>query len=93
MASTVIRSMPGAPWLRLTASHATVAFSWLTICSIRFSYIAFFGDFRERVPCLPLRALEAAAPLGRPLAGPGWRPQLSLPAVSDDSQVLSQSIV
>ena len=56
-------------------------------------YIAFFGDFRKRVPCLPLRTLEAAAPPGRPLAGPGWRPQLSLPAVSDDSQVLFQSVV
>ena len=43
-------SMPAAPLLRLTASQAAVALSELTTCSISFSYIAFFGSFRSRLP-------------------------------------------
>src|SRR5215213_384987 len=45
----VIRSMPAAPPLRLTASQAAVALSRLTISSIRLSYIAFFDSFRGRL--------------------------------------------
>jgi len=44
----VIPSMPGAPPLRLTASQAAVAFSGLTTCSIRLSYIALCGEFRSK---------------------------------------------
>lgn len=44
----VMPSMPGAPALRLTARQAAVAFSCVTICSIRSSGIAFRSEFRVR---------------------------------------------
>ena len=66
--SVVIRSIPAAPLLRLTASQAAVAFSRLTTCSISSSYIAFFGDFRKR------RSLSSTPQRLRRLhrSGPRW---------------------
>ena len=53
--SVVMPSRPGAPWLRLTACQAVVAFSRLTISSIRFSYMAFCRSFRRnKLGGLPL---------------------------------------
>src|SRR6266446_3798005 len=42
----VIRSIPGAPALRLTARQAIVALSLVTTCSIRSSYVAFCVESR-----------------------------------------------
>src|SRR5215831_16115220 len=56
----VIRSIPGAPPLRLTASQAAVAFSLVTTSSISVSYVAFCVESRG-TSCLafPLASLEA----------------------------------
>ena len=67
--AVVMRSMPGAPRLRVTARPAFVALSRRTPCSIRPSCLAFWGEFREpRWRAAPRPEPVAVTPLG-----PGFR--------------------
>ena len=76
-------SMPGFPLLRWTAFRATFALASLTTSSISSSYMPFLSGSRHmmRLAGSPVRSAGLHPSTFR--AGPGKRPQLSRPAVSD----------